>query len=210
MSAPAGNPAAGAGLWTGMVLLVVYLVGLLLLWRQDPAIARENALMENLQALSLALGALFSSVGLFLPNRRQPRLFFYVLAVLLLGLFLREVDVDRLDLPGILIAVGSGTGRNLLLAAAALPAMVVLVRDFKTLWPAACSLLCSRECLFFYLGVGFYLAGDLFDKQLIPAQRGTSLFLEELCENAATGFFLWGTIGLARGRSAGRDKRTAA
>jgi len=58
----------------------------------------------------------------------------------------------------------------------------------------------SRLCYPFYLGVLLYLAGDGFEKHLLPLSRLTSMFLEELCENAGTAFFLWGVIGLVWGK----------
>lgn len=187
-------------LWLEVILLLSYLALLLVLWLQNPAIVNENGMMENLQALSLAAGGLVSFVGLLLPGRHYPRIVYYVLTILFLTLFLREVDVDRLDLPGILVTLGSGAGRNLLLAGAVLLALVLFVKEYRTLAPIAVALLRHRHCYPFYLGVVLYLGGDVFEKHWLPLARPTNLFLEELCENAATAFFLWGVIGLVWGK----------
>lgn len=181
-----------------ITLLAIYLFLLFAVWLQTPGITKENGLMENLQALALALGTLVSVAGMLLPDRRYPRFFFFVLTFMLLALFLREVDVERFDLPAILIFLGSGTGRNLLLAGAALLALAVFIKDYKNLWPAAVALLTHRDCYPFYLGVLLYLAGDVFEKHWFALSRQSSVFLEELCENAATGCFLWGVLGLVR------------
>jgi hypothetical protein len=194
------NSAHQPGWCAGLLALAIYLGILLALWLQSPGIARENGLMENLQALALAAGVLVSVAALLLPDRRRPRFIYFALTIFLLALFLREVDVDKLDLPGALIALGSGTGRNLLLAGAALLALVVFARDYRTLGPAVLALLKHRACYPFYLGILLYLLGDIFEKRWLGLSRPTCLFLEELCENAATGVYLWGTMGLAWGK----------
>lgn len=186
--------------WLGSLLLLFYLPLLLLLWRHFPEIANENGLMENLQALTLAVGVLVAAVGIFLPGRRYPRFVFYVLTIFLLALFLREVDIETFDVPEIVIALGSGTGRNLLLMGVALLVLALFAKDYRTLGPAVLAFLRHRASYPFYLGVLLYLTGNSFEKHWFPLSRPTNIFFEELSENAATAFFLWGVIGLVWGK----------
>lgn len=178
--------------------LLVYLGGLSILWIQDPAIANENHVMENLQAASLAIGVLVGSVALARSRSWSAQFIFMAMTLAMLVLFLREVDVEKLDLPFFLIALGSGTGRNLLMGGAAIALLVVFVRNYKALWPAVFALLRHECCLPVYLGICFYVLGEMFDKHIFAVSREYGYFFEELCENAATYFLVLGSIWTAR------------
>ncbi len=188
------------------LLLAVYLGGLALGWQHYPAIANENGLMENLQALTLGLGALYCLLAATRQARRHGQFVLLSLALGLFGFFLREVDVEKLDLPASLIALGSGAGRNLLLLGGVLALLVVFVRNFRELGSQLVAFLKHEACVPLYLGVGCYLAGDLFDKHLIPVPRETGYFLEELCENAATYFLALGVVWTVRRKPAAKEQ----
>jgi len=75
----------------------------------------ENGLLENVQVLTLSIAGLF----FFLPIVRQKRndkLFLLFFAFLCLAFVLREVDIEDLNVPNFLIVIGSGAGRNIILA----------------------------------------------------------------------------------------------
>lgn len=179
------------------IILVIYLSGLLLLRAQNHLIANENGLMENLQAASLAIGVLVSAVALARSRALSSRFIFMVMTLFMLMLFLREVDVEKLALPAFLIALGSGTGRNLLTGGAVFALLAVFSRNYRVLRPAVLALLRHECCLPVYLGICFYVLGEMFDKHLIAVPREYGYFFEELCENAATYFLALGAIWTA-------------
>lgn len=76
----------------------------------------ENSVIENIQVLTLVMSAAVFLLGLKHP-KREGKLLLLFLSFLCLSFILREVDVEDFDLPSILIAIGSGMGRNLILAA---------------------------------------------------------------------------------------------
>ena len=72
----------------------------------------ENGLLENIQAILLALGTF-----LFLapPQYNAYSSLRYALALLCFSFLLRELDVEQMDIPVILQALGSGRGKRVLL-----------------------------------------------------------------------------------------------
>ena len=188
----------------GWLLLGVYLCGLTVLWSLKPGIAHEDALMENLQALLLAFGALVSVGAAVLPHRRQMRFVLLTLGLMLFAFLLREMDVEKYDLPVLLVALGSGAGRNLLIAGLGLVLLIVWLKNYRSLWPTIADYLKHDACLWLYLGLGCYLASYLFDKNLLATPEAVGYFPEELCENAATYFLALGAVWTARIKSPGR------
>ena len=90
----------------------------------------ENSLVENLQALNYALASLILIPAIF-KNKGFHKFFLSALALLCLTFFLREVDVERLDVHPLLIALGSGTGRNIILSAGFLGLLVWFLRHHR-------------------------------------------------------------------------------
>ncbi len=174
--------------------LAIY--GLLLggLWLGNPDIAEENRLMENLQALFL-LGGLACALCSAL-NRKSPFPAWipWMLALFFLTLFLREIDLDRLDLPGWLISLGSGKGRNLMLGLGWLAGIGLLLRRRSILWPEILRYLHTPAFVLFVLGACCYVLSIPFDKRLFFSDRAINRFLEELTENFATWLLFGGAL----------------
>lgn len=76
---------------------------------------QENALLENLQALILSIS--FFVFLMVLKEKRNDRTLVLFFAILCLSFVLRELDVERFDLPEIIIFLGAGKGRNFMLLA---------------------------------------------------------------------------------------------
>jgi len=172
---------------------LLYVFVLLTLWRGDPGIAAENHLMENLQAAGLFLAMLLSLANLA-PLRRQPPSYIAAgLAVFFLSLLLREVAPEKLDLPGLVLALSSGTGKNVLLGLLWAGVFFAIVQNRQRLKQDIINYL--RSPLFYYLLVGtfFYLAGEIFDKKLLILPKPQMLFWEEAFECLATFWLFLGT-----------------
>ena len=108
-----------------IVLWSFYAVMLL----DDPSVYAENNLLESTQALTLALALVFFLVPVF-DSVRNDRLIAVFLSLLSLGFILRELDVEQFDLPNLLILLGSGKGRNLLLGTGLLLTLVTALFKF--------------------------------------------------------------------------------
>lgn len=82
----------------------------------ETSIYVENGILENIQVFTITIAGLV----LFLPvinQKRTDKLVLLFFAFLCLSFVLREVDVEDLSIPDVLKSVGSGAGRNVILAA---------------------------------------------------------------------------------------------
>lgn len=119
----------------------------------------ENGVLENLQVLTLV----FCFLAFLFPLKdsdRQGRLLFCWFSFLCLSFILREVDVEDLDVPTALIAIGSGTGRNLMLAVGFIGMGVYGLFNLAYYKQVARSFVISKAgLLFFIAGVLLYIGG---------------------------------------------------
>ena len=138
-------------------------------------------MIENIQAILLALGIF---VFLFPHQHNAYSSLQYALALLCFSFLLRELDVEKLDIPVILQTLGSGPGKRVLLL---LLWGVVCWRVYhhelrvvKFTWKP---ILQSRQlsCLFGVLG--FLAISYVMDKELVPFTY--SRLYEELAETNA-------------------------
>lgn len=180
---------------TGHVVIgLLYVLLLLAAYRADPGIAAENRLMENLQAASLFLALAFSLVNLA-PLRRQPPAYVTVgMTVFFLTLFLREIEPEGFDLPAVLSALGSGTGKNLLLGLLWAGVLFSGAQNRQRLQQDAMAILRSPLVYYLLAAAVFYLLGEALDKKLLPLDRGQRIFWEEAAECLAA---LWCAMGTA-------------
>jgi hypothetical protein len=180
-----------------IIHVAVGLTCLLLLWsvwQVDPGVSSEGRLMENLQACALFISLVLAIISFTVFRKTVPPYVSGGLAVLFLTLFLRELDVKNIELPEILVALGSGLGKRLLLG---LLWMVAVLAAVNNRWRLKTDILaCLRSPSGHYLlaGAVFYLAGDIMDKKLLPLARPVSLFWEEAFECLAT---LWCVMGVS-------------
>ena len=99
-------------IYLGLVLWSGYSVYVL----NNTSIYVENGILENIQVFTITIAGLL----LFLPvinQKRTDKLVLLFFAFLCLSFVLREVDVEDLSIPDVLKSVGSGAGRNVILAA---------------------------------------------------------------------------------------------
>lgn len=133
----------------------------------DPSVYAENSLLESTQALTLALSLLFFLVPVF-DSSRNDRLIAVFMSLLSLGFILRELDVEQFDLPNILILLGSGKGRNLLLGTGLLLTLATALFKFRYyLSLARCFFRHGAGIATLFAGL-FLVIGDMFEKIDIP------------------------------------------
>lgn len=170
---------------------------LLLLWGASlalPGIGRENGPLESLQAIFLAvtLAALLAKSPQW--RLRPHALIGFFFCVSLLSMLLRELEFDRFALPGWLISLGDGTGRDLLLGLLWLAVLVMAVRKRRQIGGWVWQGLRSPWGWTILLGGGFYLLGALFDQKVFPLPKPAQLFWEEALETVAAFFIGVGVL----------------
>lgn len=146
----------------------------------------EDHVFENLQALLLGLGVLLGS--LLLRGAGREFLLWAGLALLSFSLLLREIDLDQMPVPAALQALGTSTGRALLLA----PLWLLLGFGFWRLrgrraWLR--ELLRSPLFRCQLLALALLVIAALFDRKLLPLEHPR--LAEELLELNAYLFMVW-------------------
>jgi len=182
----------GVKIGIGLALLS----GAFLLWRRHPEIALENQFLENLQASFL----LFALVAALLSLRgagQAPPYIPQALSVFFLTLLLREVDLEKLDLPALLVTCGSGDGRRLLLSLLWGGVLFLVFRHRCRLKADISTFFRSPLAGYLVAGTLLYLVADLFDKKIIPFDRALSLLAEEALEGLGTLCFAAGSAAWA-------------
>lgn len=194
-----------SGKW-GLEALVaaVILVGFFVirhLWLLEPGIAEENRLLEQGQVIFLAGAAVVCLIRMAVGAAAKRFFPFGFLFLFFLTFLLREVDVEDFPLPDIVILLGSGTGRDIVLGAAWIIYLFLLVRRPLRLPATAHRFLTSRVGAYFTAGILFYLAAMPFDKNMLDLSQNALLFGEESLELAGT--FLLFLASLWKGKSRG-------
>ncbi len=103
-----------------IIITIVIFIGLLLgstylvFMHNHVFLYKENGPLENIQVVTLMLACLvfFTPV---VSQKRMDKLILLFFAFLCLSFIVREIDVEKFDIPEILIVLGSGIGRNIIL-----------------------------------------------------------------------------------------------
>lgn len=170
--------------------LAVYGLGLLLIWFAKPSVAAENALMENLQAGCLAIACILFLPCLIRPVPSIGRFACWSLFLVMLSMFLREVNVETLSVPSSVAWMGSGVGRNLILGTAFAATLVALARRPNEYIGQVFEYAFGRIGALLFVGCVLYVSSLPFDKGAFGLSHGFNLFCEEAVECGATLMFL--------------------
>ena len=142
---------------------------------------KENHALENLQAMLLAVG----TVVYLIPRIGIPLLppLSIAMSLLCFSFLLRELDVERLDVPVFLHWIGSGIGKRILLA-------VLWLAMLQRIYRASCDgnidwqpLIFSRLSLCVAAVLGLLILGYGMDREVFPLAH-TRLY-EEMAETNA-------------------------
>jgi hypothetical protein len=165
------------GAWLGFSSLACYL----LFVENNTNVYAENGILETAQAVLLVLACiLFLSSAIW--EKGEGRLVILFCSLLCYGFVLREVDVETFDIPDLLIMLGSGTGRNLSLAAGLiLLCLAALFAGMREQIRLGLNFARSQSGLLLLSGCGFLLLGDVFEKQVFGSVP-YHVFWEEMSE----------------------------
>ncbi len=146
---------------------------------------KENGLLENIQVILLLLTMSFLFLQFYF--RANSHRFFSLAGLLLCLVFiLRELDVEKLDVPQIVIVLGSGSGRNVLMVVLGLALFVYAVRHIDAIRGFVPGYFYTISSLTVLVGFLFLISGGFFDKESIVKEHNQ--FFEEILE--FTGYYL--------------------
>ena len=161
------------------------IAGYLVIGRGMVWLHKENGMLENTQVILLALTMIVFFLQLYC-RKDSHRIFPLAGAFLCLFFILRELDVEKLDVPQVLILLGSGTGRNILLFNMGVVLIVYAVMNFSAIRTFLPQFFFEKSSLTILAGLLFLVSGWLFDKEIIDTVHYQ--FFEEILE--VTGYYL--------------------
>ena len=147
-------------------------------------ISQEDGFLENGQVFFLIAACILFLIPVF-KRCTNGRLILLFCSWLCLNFVLREVDVENYDVPGWMIFIGSGMGRNLILLAGYVAIFMAASLKMKYYFGQSLRFLRSKEAFLLILGGVFLILGLVFEKYWdVPHHE----FWEELME--FVGYFL--------------------
>lgn len=150
----------------------------------------EGGFVESGQWILLGSAALLCLWQLLRKPGAHCRAQLAFLALLYSTLLLREVDLEASALPEVLIFLGSGTGRNILLGGGWAAFFWFAVVRWRTWIPGTKDfLLRNRASWAVVAGCVCYAAGYPFDKEWLPLGPFANVAAEEVVELTACFFF---------------------
>jgi hypothetical protein len=157
-------------------------------------IVKEDQALENYQVILLFICGTVYLQTLFYAQKGQ-KLFPAAGALLCFSFILRELDVEKFDLPEIIILLGHGIGRNIMLIGLWLLLAVLFVRNSKHYLGIAVNLLMTRSALLMVAGGLLLILGDLFEDKIFGVTFHQ--LYEELSELNGYFFILLAALGLS-------------
>ncbi len=148
-------------------------------------VAEENGVLENTQVALLLLSGLVFVVQSFRVERNL-RFILWMGAWLSPSIILRELDIEKLAVPQWVIAIGSGTGRNLIMGFGWIALCLLAIKSYPELKGSFRRIARSRTAILVYSAVTMLLLGSLFDHGSISEDQ--SKFWEEIFETF--GYFI--------------------
>jgi len=142
------------------------------------SIYAENGLLENIQVFTLISSCLVFLLPV-LHQKREDKLVLLFFSFLCFSFILREIDVEHFDIPIFLKTVGSGIGRNIMLAVGFIAMTTYALLNFTYYKILARVFLVSIEGLLIIMaGILLYI-GDYFEHYKLIQHH---VFLEEIFE----------------------------
>jgi len=123
----------------------------------------ENGLLENIQATLLAIAC----IAFLVPTafeKRSDKLILFLCSLLCLAFVLRELDVETFDVHGAVKFIGSGAGRNTIIAAALIVLLSYAAFRVSYYKKRVAEFIRSRAGLLLMMGGVLIIIGDAFEK----------------------------------------------
>jgi hypothetical protein len=157
-------------------------------------IVKENHALENNQVIMLFICWAVYLQTLF-DTQKDRKLFPCAGALLCLSFILRELDVEKFDLPQIIILIGHGLGRNIMLIGLWLLVIVLFIRNYKHYLEFSIYLLMTRSALLMIAGGLLLFVGNLFEDRVFSVNYHQ--LYEELSELTAYSLILLASLNLS-------------
>ena len=148
------------------------------------SIANEYSVLESAQVCLLLL-SLIITIYTALDREREDKIISIVLSIALFGILLREIDIEDFNIPMWVIAIGSGSGRTLLLSLMLVPILLFMVVKHHEYYGLVKKYFMSQVGLSLILSFCLLLIGSLFEHEYLLSRT----LIEESFELIAYGLF---------------------
>lgn len=160
--------------WFGFALWATYFV-----FDNNTQIYAEKGLIENIQACLLAIACIVYLATVAL-EKRSEKLILLSCSLLCYSFVLRELDVEKYDIPYALKIIGSGVGRNTTVATAFAAIFVyAALSNYFYYKKAAVGFIGTRPGILLMTGGVFLFIGDFFEGYKAITHH---TFIEEMAE----------------------------
>lgn len=156
-------------------------------------IYKEDNFLENLQVLIIFISGVACSLAMLIVQKDQ-RTIPFIGSLFSFSCITREFDIEKHDFPQLMILLGSGWGRKILVAGLWLSVAFVIIRNHKRYLGMAINLLATRTGLFAITGGLFLILGTLFEEQVFDVKF--YVLYEELAELNGYYFILLSSLTL--------------
>lgn len=153
------------------------------------SIANEYSLLESAQ-VCLLLISLVITIYTALDRVREDKIISIILSIALLGILLREIDLEDFNMPMWIIALGSGSGRTLLLSLMLAPVLLFMVVKYQQYYGLVKNYFMSQVGISLILSFCLLLIGSLFEHEYLLSRT----LIEESLELIAYGLFFRGVF----------------
>ena len=133
----------------------------------------------------LLLFSLIITIYIAFDRVRQDKIISIVLSIALFGILLREIDIEDFNIPMWVIAIGSGTGRTLLLSIMLAPVLLFMVVNHHKYYGLVKKYFMSQVGLSLVLSFCLLLIGSMFEHEYLLSRT----LIEESFELIAYGLF---------------------
>ncbi|MDP1765278.1 MAG: hypothetical protein Q8K83_00095 [Methylotenera sp.] len=138
----------------------------------------ENGIIENIQAYLLAIACIIYLVTGTL-EKKSYKLIFLFCSLICYASTLRELEVEKFDIPHALIFIGHGIGLKITVGALAFAIFVCATLNFSYQKNEAVRFARSKSGQLLIAGAAFLLIGDFFEKNKEILHH---VFFEEITE----------------------------
>ena len=142
-------------------------------------------MLESAQVCLLLLSLLIT-IYIALDRAREDTIISIVLSIALFGILLREIDIEDFNVPMWVVAIGSGTGRTLLLSIMLAPVLLFMIVKYQQYYDLVKKYFLSQVGLSLVLSFCLLLIGSMFEHEYLLSRT----LIEESFELIAYGLFL--------------------
>ena len=142
----------------------------------------EDGIVESIQSFFIAFAMILFAYHALMIKEIEAKLASFGLALLSLTFLLRELDVEKLDIPSFFIILGSGVGRNLLLGVLWIILLVLTLKYKIVEKKKVVAFLFSTYGQLLMFSALMLVLGAMMDKNIFSLQNLTTRFYEELLE----------------------------